>query len=158
MLDTGRHEKWTKRFLKVAKEISTWSKDPGTKVGAVIVDRDKRILSTGYNGFPRDMKDSASRLNDREFKLRHTIHAELNAILNAAKAGVPLEGSRIYVWGLPTCPECAKSISQAGIKAVYMCCPVDKPEWAEAYKHSQLVYKESGIQTETVSVGWVENS
>ncbi len=149
-------DKWVRRFLGLAREISTWSKDPGTRVGAVIVDSDRRILSTGYNGLPIGMKDTPSRLADRTFKLRHTIHAELNAILNASRSGTRLQGSDIFVWGLPTCPDCAKAIAQAGIARVFMCCPVDKPEWAEAYEHSQVVYKEVGVETYTHSVAWFQ--
>jgi dCMP deaminase len=78
-------QKWHNRFLDLAKFISGWSKDPSTKVGAVIVDKNKRIVSVGYNGFPKDVKDD-NRLYDRESKYLIIIHAEINAILFANKS------------------------------------------------------------------------
>ena len=68
-------DKWDYRFIKLAKEISFWSKDPSTKVGAIAVTN-RRIIATGYNGFPKDIDDSDKRLNDREIKLSYMIHAE----------------------------------------------------------------------------------
>ncbi len=110
---------WDEYFMGVALLAALRSKDPNTQVGACIVDRDNRILSTGYNGFPRGCSDDEFPW-DREGEVNETkypfvVHAELNAILNAG--GRPLAGSRIYVALFP-CNECAKAIIQAGIKEV----------------------------------------
>ena len=80
--------KWHKRFLEIAKEVSTWSKDPSSKIGAVIVDSNtKQIISQGYNGFPRGIVDNLEVLNNRELKYKYVIHAEINAIFNALYNG-----------------------------------------------------------------------
>lgn len=106
---------WDYRFIKLAREVSTWSKDPSTKVGAVIV-KDRRILGTGYNGFPRGIEDTEERYNDREKKYPLIVHAELNAILNCEKRP---EGANLYIWpGSYCCYECSKAIIQSGIRCV----------------------------------------
>ena len=106
-------------FMGVALLASQRSKDPSTQVGACIVDKDKRILSTGYNGFPQGCSDDEFPWNRDESvgetKYQYVVHAELNAILNAS--GKSLAGSTVYV-GLFPCHECAKAIIQAGIKEV----------------------------------------
>jgi dCMP deaminase len=104
--------------MKLAREISTWSKDPSSKIGAVIVNDDRRILATGYNGFPKGIEDTEERLNDRDQKYPRIVHAETNALMNALYSGVSVKGATMYVYGLPVCPECTKSIISAGIKRV----------------------------------------
>lgn len=108
---------WDEYFMSVALLASMRSKDPNTQVGACIVGEDKRIISTGYNGFPCGCSDDDFPW-DREgeqTKYPYVVHAELNAILNAG--GRNLSGSRLYVALFP-CNECAKAIIQAGIKEV----------------------------------------
>lgn len=127
-------EKWDVRFMDIAKQVSTWSKDPSTKVGALLV-RDRRILATGYNGFPRGIADD-ERLNDRETKYRLIVHAEMNVLMNALEAGISTKGADLYVYGLPCCPECTKNILQTGIKNVilhdpYLC---GRPDWIETWE------------------------
>src|SRR6056297_1129882 len=90
--------KWDERFLDMAELVATWSKDPSTKIGAVCVEpQSKRILSMGYNGFPRGIADLDWRYEDKEVKYSLVVHAEANAIYNATSNGVSLEGSTIYV-------------------------------------------------------------
>jgi dCMP deaminase len=101
-------DKWDKRFIKVAKEISDWSKDPSTHVAAIAI-KDRRIIATGYNGFPKGIADKVSTLNDRDSKLRLMVHAEKNMIYNAVEHGVSLKDSTVYIWGLPCCDECWKA-------------------------------------------------
>lgn len=108
-------DKWNNRFLDLANHIAEWSKDPSTKVGAVIVDEKNRILGIGYNGFPRHVRDTKDRYDDKPTKYSMVVHAEVNAILNAVKS---VEGSTIYISPLFTCDECAKIIIQSGIKRV----------------------------------------
>ena len=74
---------WDQRFLDLAEHIAQWSKDPRTKVGAVIVDEKKRVVSVGYNGFPRGVDDNPDRYEDRTAKLLFVAHAERNALDNA---------------------------------------------------------------------------
>lgn len=112
-------DKWDYRFIKLAKEISFWSKDPSTKVGAIAVTN-RRIIATGYNGFPKDIDDSDKRLNDREIKLSYMIHAEKNLIYNATSYGISLNKSTVYIYGLPCCSECFKGLIQVGVKRVVM--------------------------------------
>ncbi len=110
---------WDEYFMGVALLASQRSKDPSTQVGACIVDGEKRILSTGYNGFPQGCSDDAFPWNRDESlgetKYQFVVHAELNAILNAS--GKKLAGAVLYV-GLFPCNECAKAIIQSGISEV----------------------------------------
>lgn len=110
---------WDEYFMGVALLASMRSKDPSTQVGACIVDGEKRILSTGYNGFPQGCSDDEFPWNrdesKGETKYQFVVHAELNAILNAR--GKNLSGSVVYVALFP-CNECAKAIIQSGIKEV----------------------------------------
>ena len=110
---------WDEYFMGVALLAAERSKDPSTQVGACIVDKDNRILSTGYNGFPHGCSDDEFPWNRDESlgetKYQFVVHAELNAILNAS--GKSLAGSRVYV-GLFPCNECAKAIIQAGVREV----------------------------------------
>lgn len=106
-------QKWDVRFLQLASLVSNWSKDPSTKVGAVIVDKKNRIISIGFNGFPRGAKDD-HRLNIREAKYKLVIHAEENAVLNATS---PLENCTIFLTH-PPCNHCAGVLKQVGISRV----------------------------------------
>jgi dCMP deaminase len=90
-------EKWDRRFLDLAKHISEWSLDPSTKVGAVAV-KDRRVLATGYNGLPRGIADLPGRLNNRDEKYLRTVHAEANIVAQAARFGIDMSGSTVYVW------------------------------------------------------------
>ena len=145
MLDT----KWKKRFLKLSKEISTWSKDPSTKVGALIISEDKNIISTGYNGFPRDIEDTEERLNNRELKYKFVLHAEMNCILNALYNGRSVKDCILFVHGLPPCSECTKSIIQAGIKKVITDSKATD-NWKESLKLSLEMLKEANVEIEFI--------
>lgn len=110
-------DSWDEYFLEMAVTASRKSKDPRCQVGAIIV-RENRIVSTGFNGLARDVFDDPSLLGDPEEKLRWICHAEQNAILNAARDGVRLQDTTIYVTKFP-CLACCNAIVQAGIAAVY---------------------------------------
>lgn len=146
-----QHE-WDDRFLDLAKQIGTWSKD-STKIGAVIVDEDKRILTQGYNGFPRGIEDHPSRLKDREVKLKYVVHAEMNCIYNACHHGVSLNGATLYVHGLPVCSECAKGVIQAGIKTVVMKFDYDllKGPWGTSWMLTRDMFDEANVQYEMLA-------
>jgi dCMP deaminase len=107
-------DKWDLRFLRLAEETASWSKDPSTQVGCIIVDPDtNRIMGLGFNGFPRGMCDHKELYDDRETKYSRTIHAEVNAILNSAKT----VDCVAYVTA-PPCTNCALVLIQSGIKRV----------------------------------------
>jgi dCMP deaminase len=141
-------DKWDERFIRMASEVSTWSKDPGTKVGAVLV-QDRRIIATGYNGFPHGISDDLSRYGDRDTKLAYTVHAEVNAILNAAKNGSQTDGSTLYVTFAP-CVRCATSVIQAGVTRVICPSVESAPErWRSDFEKGRSLMKEAGILIET---------
>lgn len=138
---------WGDRYINLAKEISTWSKDPSTKVGAVVIGNNGEVLSQGYNGFPRSIKDTPQRLKDRGKKYNLVVHAEMNAIYNASLNGVSLKGSTLYVYGLPICNECAKGVIQVGIDKVIATRPADyNKEWDESIKDAKALFKEAEVE------------
>lgn len=141
-----KKNKWHYRFLNIAKEVSSWSKDPSTKVGAVIVDKDQRFISLGYNGFPKGVKDTIEKLKDREQKYKHMVHAERNALLFANKS---LKGCTIYTYPFMPCSECASMIIQSGIKKVFSF-PSEETygaeRWNESFKISKNMFKEAGVK------------
>ncbi len=140
---------WRDRYLDLAKQVSTWSKDPSRKIGAVAVGSKGQILSQGFNGFPRGILDSADRYNDRPTKYKLVVHAEMNVIYNATFNGVSLDGASLYVYGLPVCSECAKGIIQVGIKEVFIYTDDAVPAiWTEAYDLTRDMFKEAGIYCE----------
>jgi dCMP deaminase len=125
--------------MDLARLVASWSKDPSTQVGAVIVDQDKRIVSTGFNGFPCGVNDAEV---DRETKLLRTIHAEENALLFARRNVV---GMVVYVTR-PPCARCAAKLVQAGItRVVYQLPPVDFVErWGPEMREAQAMFHEVG--------------
>lgn len=142
---------WDQRYIDLAKHISSWSKDPSTKIGAVAVGKHGQILSTGYNGFPRKIDDLEERLNNRETKYKYTIHAEMNCIYNASLTGISLEGATLYVTGLPVCEKCALGIIQSGIKNVVMSFPKDLPEnWNISGQMAVEMFMEAGVEVKYV--------
>lgn len=107
--------KWGKRMLEVAKLIATFSKDPSTQVGAVIYNPNRNtIITTGYNGFPRGTLDNEELYDDREQKYPRVVHAEANAIVEAASQGISTNGGALACTHTP-CASCAGLIIQAGI-------------------------------------------
>lgn len=138
--------KWDLHYLNLAKEVSTWSKDPSTKIGAVAVGKHGQILATGYNGFPRGIKDSFERLENRETKYSYMIHGEINCIYNATLTGVSLDNATLYVYGLPVCSECAKGVAQVGIKKVFACHPpIISTKWEQSNLLTKSIFEEIGI-------------
>lgn len=139
--------KWHNRFINLAKEVSSWSKDPSTAVGCVYVNDKKQILSVGFNGLPRGIKDSDEILNNKELKYKYIVHAEQNGIYNACFNGVTLNGSTVYVYGLPVCSDCAKGIIQVGVCTVVIQKPNMEinPKWADSWTTSIQMFNEAGI-------------
>ena len=140
---------WNKRFLKLAKHISEWSKDPSTQVGCVVVGPDREIRSTGFNGLPRGIEDNDERLNNREIKYPLICHAEENAIMHAARIGISLKDCTAYVtW--PPCTRCARSLIQAGISTIIYPENTEIPErWMADFNLSLNMLKEANINLKT---------
>jgi dCMP deaminase len=157
-LSGDSHLRWIKYFMNLANAVSMKSKDPSTKVGAVIVGTDNQIISTGFNGFPRGVHDKPPRCKaeptparfTRPDKYLYTAHAEANAVFQAARHGIRLQDCRIFVSSMPPCNECAKAIIQAGLTEVY-CYPPDSTApnystWEHSYAVSRTMLHEAGVQ------------
>ena len=139
---------WDEYFMGVAKFSAFRSKDPNTQVGSCIVSNDNKILSMGYNGFPRGCADDVfpwgrdnSENDPYNSKYLYVTHSELNAILNYR--GGSLEGSKLYVTLFP-CNECAKAIIQAGIKTVVYA--EDKYADTDVVKASKRMLNAAGVR------------
>lgn len=152
-----RMTRWQEYFLNIALINAQMSKDPNTGVGAVIVGVGNEILSTGFNGLPRYIEDSDERLNNRDVKHDLIIHAEMNAIISAARNGARIVGGRLYVmcydkieqkaWGTAPCVRCASHLIQAGISTVVFGVTGYKPvkDWDKAHEMSLPLFTEAGI-------------
>lgn len=140
---------WKTYFLQIAEAVKLKSKDESTQIGAVIVGTDREVLSTGYNSFPRGLNDEIKERQERPEKYFWMVHAEMNAILNAARVGTKLKDSTIYITsGLP-CSNCARAIINAGIKKVY-CKKRDttsnREKWDEEAIRTKVMFEECGIE------------
>lgn len=108
-----RQQKWDLRFVSLAQTISTWSKDPSTKTGAVIARPDHRIVSVGFNGFPTGMNDDPALYDDRETKYSRIVHCEMNALLFAGQSVV---GCTLYTYPFISCDRCFVHMIQASVR------------------------------------------
>ena len=137
--------KWDERFLELAEHIASWSKDKSTKVGAVIIDDKNRIISLGYNGFPREISDCDELLNNREQKYQRIIHAEENAILFAKQ---DLTDCSLYVFPFQPCNMCSRIIIQSGIKRVVAPDASEelKERWKESMEISEEMFEQAGVE------------
>lgn len=135
--------KWDNRFLGLAKHVADWSKDPSTQVGAVLV-RDRFVVSMGFNGFPAGVADTAERMNNRDLKLKFTLHAEENAILTAH---ADLRGCTCYTWPIQPCARCAAKLAQAGIARVVAPEPsaAHALRWSTDFQVAETIFDECGI-------------
>lgn len=139
---------WIERYLNQAEFIANnYSKDPSSRIGCLIVSSDNVILSQSWNGFPRGVVDSEDRLNNRELKYQYIQHSELNSITNAARNGIALNNSTLYVYGLPICSNCAGAIVQSGIKNVYIRLKenVDMSRWQDSWNISKIIFHEAKV-------------
>lgn len=140
--------KWDTRFLQMAWMVASWSKDPSTQVGCVLVDDRRIVRGLGYNGFPRGVCDCEERLNDRDQKYLFVQHAEPNAITNASGK---TEGCTAYVTHHP-CANCAGLLIQAGIRRVVTHKPTGgiAERFAESFTASQAMFREAGVTVDLV--------
>jgi dCMP deaminase len=143
---------WDMLFMRLVYEYASKSKDPSSKIGAVIV-RDNRPILFGYNGFPEGVKDTPERLNDRDTKYMLVEHAERNAIDMAAAMGTSTVGGILYTQILP-CAGCAKPIIQSKIREIVIHQPADEyfqtkcstgANWARDHEFSKIMFEESGV-------------
>jgi dCMP deaminase len=133
-------KKWDLRFIEMARNAASWSKDPSTKVGAIIVDDDKRVISVGYNGFPKGVTDD-ERLDDREEKYKMIVHAERNALLFANK---DVKNCNLFTYPFMPCSVCAGMVIQAGIKRV-VTVKNNNARWQKDFVVSRQMFKEAEV-------------
>lgn len=147
--------RWDQHFLALALCHARMSKDPSTKVGAVVVDEDRVVLAAGFNGLPRGIADTPERLNDRDTKLKLVVHAEMNAVLSAARVGARLKGSTMYmvatdagaVWGGCPCTRCSVELIQAGISEVVSPPFKTTPSrWRDDIAFAKNILAEAGVR------------
>ncbi len=144
-LKTTRTLKWDKRFLDMAKLVASWSKDPSTQTGAVIVAPDMAVVSVGYNGFPKGMDDDPHIYANRPSKYSRIVHCEMNAVLQANQS---VEGCTLYTYPFISCDRCMVHMVQAGITR----CVAPRPtadqleRWADAFKLTREYAEEAGIE------------
>lgn len=133
--------------MRQIEVIRSKSKDPSTQVGALIVSDNNRIRTAGFNGFPSRIEDLPERLHNREVKYSLIIHAEMNAILQAAEEGIQVKDCRMYCTLLP-CNQCAIAITQVGIKEVITPAPKLDPSydrWEESFRQTLEIFREAGV-------------
>lgn len=153
--DAENVEKWDQRFLAMAEMVASWSKDPSTKCGAVIVDMRRVVVGMGYNGFPRRCDDDPALYANRELKYERVIHAELNAIL---EAGDRARGSTLYTFpgsNGPSCARCSSHAIQAGIRRVvcfYKPSSDITSRWSESIGIGLKMYEEAGVEV----IGYIQ--
>ena len=138
------------KYIQLAQtNADLFSKDPHTKVGAILLAEDfSRIISIGTNGFPRKMNDDTPSRWERPTKYKYVCHAENNAIANAARHGASTDNAIIVVTKFP-CSNCTKLIIQAGIKKIYTLKPdYDSMVWGDDAKISKEMLDEVGIEIE----------
>ncbi len=142
---------WDEYFMAIAQLSALRSKDPNSQVGACIVDSDKKIVGTGYNGFPTGCSDDffpwAREGETLKTKYPYVCHAELNAILNSISRN--LKGCTLYVVMFP-CNECSKAIIQSGIKNIYYM--LDKYPDSDSEKASKLLLDQAGVKYEQLNL------
>ncbi|HUH39361.1 MAG TPA: dCMP deaminase family protein [Castellaniella sp.] len=140
--------KWDKRFLDLARHVATWSRDPSTQVGCVIVNPRRQIVSTGFNGFPVGVDDDPARYADRPTKYLMILHAEQNAVL---QAGGDVRGGTAYVTH-PPCSQCAAVLIQAGIVRIVTVRPdagmADR--FRDSFEAAEVMLREAGVE----AVAW----
>ncbi len=136
---------WDSWFLALAMQVSTASKDPSTKVGAVIARPDKTVASVGYNGFPRGLADTPSRYDDRETKYGLIVHGEMNAILSAHGS---VKGCTLYTTPFAPCERCAVMVIQSGITRVVAPTLPDHlaERWADSLAKSAALFEEASVE------------
>lgn len=141
-------DKWHHRFMEVAHLVASWSKDPNTHSGAVVVGPDREIRATGYNGPVRGVDDNKPSRHERPVKYEFYEHAERNCVYNACLTGTSLKGCVIYITLFP-CTDCARAIIQTGIKTVVTYTINEEttaPIWHDKFKYTTEMFEEAGVE------------
>ena len=151
-----KHE-WDLRWLKMAKEVASWSKDDSTQCGCVIVSQQNKIVTLGYNGLPRDIDyDDTSLWQERPEKYFWMEHAERNAVYNAERS---MQGCVAYVTG-PPCMDCGRALKQVGVIRVVV--PMHHnmglgsdyiERWRESCQRAEKLFRLAGVVYEFVEEG-----
>lgn len=134
-------------FMSMAYLVAMKSKDPKTRIGAVIVGVDNEVVSVGYNGLCRGVDDNVLERNERPTKYAFYEHGERNSIYNAARIGVSTKGCRMYTQGIPCC-DCGRGVIQAGITEVIVHRQwnnLNATKWIESSNHSKEMFLEAGV-------------
>lgn len=152
-MDPSKRPSWDELFMQMAYLVASRSPDPSTHIGAVIVGKDHEVRSVGYNGLPRGVKITESRMTRPE-KYWWMEHAERNAILNAARMGLSVMNCTMYTQGLP-CVECSKAVIQSGVSKVCIdkkWTNEDDALWSEHEKRAKVMLKEAGVKVQKIDV------
>jgi len=140
---------WDEYYLDICKAVAARSKDPNTQVGCIIAGPAHEIRSTGYNSFPRGIRDDVPERLERPTKYLWMEHAERNAICNAARVGTPLQDCTLYVELMP-CMDCGRAIVQAGIVEVVVSSArmqqYSSEYYDEHFRVVEVLFKEAGIK------------
>ena len=133
-------DKWDERYLRIAKEVGSWSKDPRTKVGAILV-RNKRVINTGYNGIPLHVDEAPPERHEAPEKYFYYEHAERNVLCNT-----DARQATIYTTLFP-CSDCTRGIIQSGVRRVVIDPEGEhRPHWEESFQRSRAMLVEAGIE------------
>lgn len=136
------------KYLQLARyQADLFSKDPNTKVAAIVLSPDAHvILSTGYNGIPRKVSDTKPERWQRPEKYDWVVHAEANAICNAARSGMRLDGATAVVTMFPCC-DCARMLVQSGITTIVAPTPdLNMPKWGKQFDIAMVMFKEANVE------------
>jgi dCMP deaminase len=149
-VSTERQRKWDLRFLALARFVAQWSKDPSTKTGAVIVDADNCVVSVGFNGFARGVRDLPERYADRSIKYPMVCHCERNAVQFADR--YRLKGATLYTWPFMSCSPCAGVVVQSGITRCVAPPLAEhlKERWAADTALARAQFEEAGVTLDIV--------
>jgi dCMP deaminase len=141
---------WTDYFRTIVHTVKLKSKDESTQIGAVVVNSDNAIVSTGYKSFPRGINDCVSERQERPEKYFWMEHAERNALYNAARIGVSTKGCTMYLTCSVSCTDCARGIINSGISKVVMEREggAKGPIWEGHEKRSLQMFKEASVEVE----------
>lgn len=144
----NRIENWDEYFFRLAYVIAQKSHDPKTRIGSVLT-REKNVISTGYNSFPRLVIDSKERYDDRALKRKIVCHSEENTILTSARLGIKTADTTLYTFGFPCC-NCIKILIQGGVNEIvtHKQWPnlTHCPEWVESISLSRILAAEAGLK------------
>jgi dCMP deaminase len=147
---------WDELFMRHVYLIASKSKDPRTRIGAVLV-REKRIISEGYNGICQGVVDNLPDRSERPEKYFFYEHAERNSVYGCAKFGISTQGTTLYTPGIP-CYDCARAVIQAGIVEIKLHSQwaeyekqIYREKWEEGFKRSYQMLKEAGVKVDYVN-------